>query len=114
MTTAQTRRRFLTTLSLAGAGGLMRAPRALATEAALETTTVRLTKEGAICGAPQYIGEELLRAEGFTDIRYVPRLPGIDQADRIARGDVDFGLFFAPGLARVASAMQATRQRRNP
>ena len=98
MKTMQTRRRFLTTLSLAGATGLMWAPRVLATEAALETTTVRLTKEGAICGAPQYIAEELLRAEGFTDIRYVPPLPGIKQGDRIARGDVDFGVFFAPGL----------------
>jgi NitT/TauT family transport system substrate-binding protein len=98
MKTMQTRRRFLTTLSLAGAARLMRAPRALATEAAPETTTVRLTKEGAICGAPQYIDEELLRAEGFTDVRYVPPLPGIKQADRIARRDVDFGAFFAPGL----------------
>jgi NitT/TauT family transport system substrate-binding protein len=86
----QSRRRFLTTLSLAGAAGLMRAPRALATEAALETTTVRITKEGAICGAPQYIAEELLHAEGFTDIRYVPPLPGIKQGDRIALGDVDY------------------------
>ena len=26
----------------------------------------------SICLAPVYIAEELLRAEGFTDIRYVP------------------------------------------
>jgi NitT/TauT family transport system substrate-binding protein len=94
----QTRRRFLTMLPLAGATGLMRASRALATEAALETTTVRFTKESAICGAPQYVAEELLRAEGFTDIHYLPPLPGIQQGQRIARGDVDFGVFFAPGL----------------
>ena len=25
----------------------------------------------AICVAPQYVAEELLRAEGFTDVRYV-------------------------------------------
>ena len=42
-----------------------------AAEGALETTTVRIAKIGAICLAPQYVSEELLRAEGFTDIRYV-------------------------------------------
>jgi NitT/TauT family transport system substrate-binding protein len=67
----QTRRRFLTTLSLAGATGFLRAPRALAAEGALETTTVRLAKIPVICFAPQYVCEALLRAEGFTDIRYM-------------------------------------------
>jgi hypothetical protein len=38
----QTRRRFLTTLSLAGAAGLTRAPRAEAAEGRPETTAVRL------------------------------------------------------------------------
>ena len=71
MPMTQTRRRFLTTLSLAGAAGLVRAPPALAAEGALETTTVRLAKIAGICLAPQYVAEELLRAEGFTDIRYV-------------------------------------------
>jgi NitT/TauT family transport system substrate-binding protein len=43
----------------------------LAAEGSLETTTVRLGKLPVICFAPQYICEALLRAEGFTDIRYV-------------------------------------------
>src|SRR5215472_14791728 len=67
----QNRREFLTTLSLAGAAGLVRAPQSLAAEDALETTTVRLAKYPVICLAPVYVGEELLRAEGFTDIRFV-------------------------------------------
>jgi len=67
----QTRRQFLTALSLAGAAGVGGASRALAAEPALEITTVRLAKFPLICFAPQYICEELLRAEGFTDIRYV-------------------------------------------
>ncbi|HWX62851.1 twin-arginine translocation signal domain-containing protein, partial [Bradyrhizobium sp.] len=71
MAIAQTRRQFLTTLSLAGAAGLLHAPPSRAAEGALETTTVRIAKIGAICLAPQYVSEELLRAEGFTDIRYV-------------------------------------------
>jgi NitT/TauT family transport system substrate-binding protein len=67
----QTRRRFLTMLSLAGTAGLIRAPRVLAAEEALETTSVRLMRIPAICLAPQYVAEELLRAEGFSDVHYV-------------------------------------------
>src|SRR5713101_8615226 len=63
----QTRRRFLTTLSLAGAAGLVGPQRAFAMEGALETTTVRLANLPGICIAPQYVAEELLRAEGFAD-----------------------------------------------
>jgi NitT/TauT family transport system substrate-binding protein len=56
----QTRRRFLTTLTLAGAAGLVRAPRVRAAEGVLETTAVRLVRDPGICLAPQYAAEELL------------------------------------------------------
>ena len=95
MTKILTRRRFLTTLSVAGAAGLVRAPRVLAAEGALETTTVRLPKGKGICVAPQDVAEELLRAEGFTDIRYVPLPAGINTPDMIERGAIDFGLNYA-------------------
>jgi NitT/TauT family transport system substrate-binding protein len=94
MPTTQTRRRFMTALSLAGTAGLIRAPRVLAAEEALETTSVRLPKNQSICGAPAYIVADLLRAEGFTDIRYVPLAPSIDKTDAIARNAVDFGQNF--------------------
>jgi NitT/TauT family transport system substrate-binding protein len=71
MTVIQTRRRFLTSLAAAGAVGLIPAPPATAAEGALETTSVRLAKTPDICAAPQYVAETLLRAEGFTDVRYV-------------------------------------------
>ena len=93
MPIAQTRRQFLTTLSLAGAAGLLRAPPSHAAEGALETTTVRIAKIGAICLAPQYVSEELLRAEGFTDIRYVETGNLIGPA--IGRGEADFSTAFA-------------------
>jgi NitT/TauT family transport system substrate-binding protein len=67
----QTRRRFLTNLSLAGAAAFVGAPRALAAEGLPETTTIRLARQPTICVAPQCVAEELLRAEGFVDIRYV-------------------------------------------
>jgi NitT/TauT family transport system substrate-binding protein len=88
MTKIQSRRRFLTTLSAADAARLARAPRALAAEGALETTSVRLPRTVGICAAPQYVAEELLRTEGFTDIRYVPGT-GISVPDDIARGVID-------------------------
>ena len=69
MPLAQTRRRFLTTMSLAGAAGLLRTPLGLAAEGPLETTSVRILKP-ALCVSTLYVAEELLRAEGFTDIRY--------------------------------------------
>ncbi len=71
MPTMQTRRRFLTNLSLAGAVSFARIPSPLAAEGPLETTTVRLSKDESICIAPAFVAEELLRAEGFTDVRYV-------------------------------------------
>jgi NitT/TauT family transport system substrate-binding protein len=95
MSQTQTRRRFLTTLSLAGAAGFAPASLMLAAERTLETTTVRIVKEPGICIAPQNVAEELLRAEGFTDVRYVEAR---DTSAGIAGGKVDFGLNFASVL----------------
>jgi NitT/TauT family transport system substrate-binding protein len=97
----QTRRGFLTALSLAGAAGLLRAPRLLAAEGALETTTVRL-QSPRLCVAPLYVAEELLRAEGFTDIRYVEG-PS-DPTEPLVRGKVDFSAIYASDFVRAIDA----------
>ena len=89
MSIVQTRRHFLTMMALAGAAGLVRAPPSLAAEGALETRTVRIGQTPAICLAPQYVCDELLRAEGFTDIRYVEVSP-IAIGEAIGRGEADF------------------------
>ena len=102
MLTPQTRRRFLTALSLAGAASLFRVPPALAAEG-LETTTVRLPKVAGICVSPQYAAEELLRAEGFSDILYVDT-PAAAVPDAIGRGKLDFGLNYAPLLIPAIDA----------
>ncbi len=104
MTIIQTRRRFLTTLLLVGASGLVRTPRALAAEGALETTIVRVLKFPGICVAPQYVAEELLRAEGFTDIRYVDAGPSLEFSAKVGRGEVDFTLDFAAQLVGTIDA----------
>jgi NitT/TauT family transport system substrate-binding protein len=96
MQSTQTRRSFLTTLSSAGVVGLVRTRDSYAQEAPPETTTVRLAKIPGICIAPQYVADELLRAEGFTDIRYVATTPGIPAALSLAHGEVDFTANYAP------------------
>src|SRR5437870_1235079 len=101
MPTTQTRRRFLTTLSLAGAASLVRAPPALAAEGALKTTSVRIVKIPGICIAPQYVAEELLRAEGFTDVRYVETTAGEASTEALAKGNIDLSLNFAAPLVTV-------------
>jgi NitT/TauT family transport system substrate-binding protein len=94
----QSRRDFLTTVSAAGAAGVLGGRRVLADDGPPETTTVRLTKVAGICIAPQYVAEKLLRAEGFTDVRYVATEAGYGQSESIARGKVDFSLNFAGPL----------------
>src|SRR6266851_19046 len=104
MATMQTRRRFLSTLSLAGAARLLRAPPTLAAEGALETTTLRVVKVPGICVAPQYVAEELLRAEGFTDVRYLDAWPTGEFSEQVGKGEADFTLEFA---AKIVQAIDA-------
>ena len=101
MLTVQTRRRFLTTLSLAGTAGLLDVPRALAAGGPLETTSVRFMRTPSICHAPQFVVEDLLRAEGFTDIRYVEGTSSAEINAAVVGGKVDFNTHFAPQWVSV-------------
>jgi NitT/TauT family transport system substrate-binding protein len=95
MQVTQSRRDFLATASLAAAAGVLGSRASLADAPPPETTTVRFSRQSGICIAPQYLAEELLRAEGFTDIRYIPGGP---PARTIGLGEIDFGHSFAPSL----------------
>jgi NitT/TauT family transport system substrate-binding protein len=79
----QSRRDFLAGASFTAAAGVLGARASHAAEPPPETTTLRLQRGFTICLAPGQIAEELLRAEGFTDIRYV-------DAENVARGEADF------------------------
>jgi NitT/TauT family transport system substrate-binding protein len=112
------RRDFLASASLAAAaaGGFFGPGHALADEGRPEVTTIRLRFEDAppswingvadngTCVAPLYITEELLRAEGFTEIRYVSVKNGPPYAQAFTRGEIDFTLRFAPGAVRWLDA----------
>jgi len=98
----QTRRQLLMGLALAG-GGLVRATQLLADEGRLETTTVRLAKKiPVLCNAPQYVADDLLRAEGFTDIQYVASGPGAPLTKKITDAAIDFSMGYAgPNIIAV-------------
>ena len=98
----QTRRGFLGGIAAAGAASLIRTRRAEAAEGPPETTTVRFQK-GALCVSSLSIAEEMLRAEGFTEIRYVdPPHPGA--ISPVLHGEVDFSGAYANQSVRAIDA----------
>jgi NitT/TauT family transport system substrate-binding protein len=69
------RRRFLAGSSALTAASFLGLPRTVAAEPPPETTRIRiLDVPAATCGAPLYVAEELLKAEGFTDVQFI-KLP---------------------------------------
>jgi NitT/TauT family transport system substrate-binding protein len=88
----QSRRDVLTTLSAIGAAGLTVGPNAFAQEAPPETNTIRLYKMPGICIAPQYVAEEMLKTEGFSDIQYFES--GVNTYAALASGKADISMAF--------------------
>jgi NitT/TauT family transport system substrate-binding protein len=77
-------------------------PQPGAAEPPPETTKLRLVKISGICIAPQYVAEELLRVEGFTEIHYVEAVPGIEIAKALASGEADISMgFSAPFIIQL-------------
>jgi NitT/TauT family transport system substrate-binding protein len=97
------RRVMVQALAVAGAVGLCGgfASTSMA-EPPPETTRLRFVKFPSVCQAPVYVAEELLRAEGFTDISYVDAgAPGagVGSVQIMTDGLVDMAVFFAAPLA---------------
>ncbi|MBP1886358.1 ABC transporter substrate-binding protein [Sinorhizobium mexicanum] len=94
----QNRRTFLAGVTAAASAGLFKVRPSNAAAEPLETTTVRLPRwvGGSYCWAGAYIAGELMRAEGFTDVRYVEADRSVDQSEWIARGETDFSVNFPP------------------
>jgi NitT/TauT family transport system substrate-binding protein len=107
----QSRRDFLASVSraAAAAAGVLGSRASLADEP-LETTTVRLPKFfPAACEIPEYVAEELLRAEGFTDVRYVEGESGVDSSVWLARGELDFDWnYAATHIASIEAGVPVT------
>src|SRR5262245_15946762 len=96
-----TRREFVSGLTLAGAARFLGGwPDQASAEPPPETTSLRLIRRtGVDCISPQYIAEELLIAEGFTDIRYVRTDDSAAKVERaLATGDAHITMHYAPAL----------------
>jgi len=88
--------------ALAGSAGLFGYEmKPAAAEPPPETTRIRLAQIPGICIAPQYVAEELLRAEGFTDVQYVKVGSGT-MYKAFDAGEIDISMaFVAPFIIQV-------------
>jgi NitT/TauT family transport system substrate-binding protein len=96
---AWSRRAFLGALAAAGVTGM------LATDASAEpppeTATLKLAQFGSLCISPQYVAEELLRGEGFTDLQYFQTTAvGLYQDLTAGRVHLSMG-FVAPAVLEI-------------
>ena len=64
-----------------------------------ETTRIRFVHDPSTCMAPQYLAEELLRIEGFSQIEFVQG--AADPSMLLAEGKADFTMDAAPTLVPV-------------
>src|SRR5690349_21819731 len=121
MPIVQSRRHLLANIAVAGAtgfaglgaAGFYGGRKSVAAEPPPEITTIRFEKDSVTCLAPQ-AAEELLRAEGFTDIRrvditeaHVRRAETARSGvvgDMLAHGEMDFSRSFVPPLIMAMEA----------
>ena len=89
------RRNFITRSLLAGGALLGGAPvAAIAADPPPETPRVRIVKVPAVCVAPQFVAEDLLKVEGFSDVQYVPIREGAGTFKLLAAGEADISIAF--------------------
>lgn len=101
-TRSVSRREFLGGLTLMGTAGVLGLPvGSVAAESPPETTKIRLIQVPGICVAPQYVAEELLKGEGFTDVQYL-KVSTAEVYKVIASGEADISMaFIAPFIQQV-------------
>lgn len=74
-----------------------------------ETTRLVLLQTTSMCQAPQYVAEELLRGEGFTDVRYVKKDGPRDIANALASGEANINMNFSgPLILRLDAGAPVT------
>jgi NitT/TauT family transport system substrate-binding protein len=84
------RREFLGGLALAGTAALLGLrSESAASEPPPETTRIRIHDAPITCFAPVYVAEELLKAEGFTEVQYVKTPLAEGPTKALAEGLID-------------------------
>ncbi len=91
------RREFLAGTSILCAATVLGLPRAAAAEPPPEIQKIRLVHSPAICLAPQYLAEELLRLEGFSEVEYVD-IPTTKGVSLLEAGRADMTMGAAPDV----------------
>ena len=91
------RRHFLQQTSALGAASLLGISNESRAEPPPEIKSIRLIHTPAICFAPQYLAEQLLRLEGFTQVEYVESASEFP-TDILARNKADFAMDASPTL----------------
>ena len=97
------RREFVQGLAVgATAGVLGMHSEEAAAEPPPETKTLRVLEIPALCWAPQYVMEELLRAEGFSRVQYIKREIGPEIFQPLGSGQADISMGIAgPVMMRI-------------
>ena len=85
------RRTFLQNSSALSVASMFGFPGGARAEPLPETTRIRLVASPAICLAPQFVAEPLLRLEGFTEIEYVKINAAVPWVP-LASGDADISM----------------------
>lgn len=89
------RREFLSA-ALAGTGAILGwSSEPDAAEPPPETPRIRLIRIPNTCHAPQYLAEDLLRGEGFTNVEYINRATSADVSPALAAGEADINMNFS-------------------
>lgn len=90
------RRKFLGGLTLAGTAGLLGLrPAPAAAERPPETTKIRVVQISSLCLSPQFLAEEFLHREGFTDVQYVKKEGTVGIEKALAAGEADISMHYA-------------------
>jgi NitT/TauT family transport system substrate-binding protein len=100
------RRDFLAHAGALGVAALLRVDAAGAAEPPPETRRIRLLHTPAACLTPQFLAEELLRSEGFSEIEYVDAADKFG-GDLLASGAADLSMYDIPSLLPALDAGKA-------
>jgi NitT/TauT family transport system substrate-binding protein len=91
------RRSFLVSASVLGAASLLSRARMAAAEPSPEVKKIRVVHTPAICLAPEYLAEELLSLEGFSEVEYVT-LKHSSTTDLLVENLADIDAFAPPNM----------------